>query len=288
MGRRSWFSSLFRKKRSLSDVYIFKSLIGKSLIGNSFVGRSCEIGPLRLVTSLLAGIALAGTLGCGNFASQGRNAQGVRLFQQAQYQAALRQFQEATYTDPDDPDGYYNLAATYHQLGVVENRQTDLDQAETYYNMCLDKNEDHRDCYRGLAVLLAQQGRNEESFRLLEGWTQRQPGSADAKIELARLNQEFGYRSEAAENLAEALAVDPNNSRALAAMGRIREETGNHAEALRNYQRSLAYDRFQPQVASRITALRSTIRTTAPATAPAGGTRLVDQGSTGWKSTNLQ
>ncbi len=278
MGRRSYFFSLFRKKRSLGDVCTF----------NSFHGRGSGLGPLCLLASLLSGIVVAGTLGCGNFASQGRNAEGVRLFQQAQYQAALRQFQEATYTDPDDPDGYYNLAATYHQLGVTENRKTDLDQAETYYNMCLDKNEDHRDCYRGLAVLLAQQGRNEESFRLLEGWAQRQSGSADAKIELARLNQEFGYRSEAAENLAEALAVDPNNSRALAAMGRIREETGNHAEALRNYQRSLAYDRFQPQVASRITALRSTMRTTAPTTAPAGDTRLVDQESSGWKSSNLQ
>ena len=87
----------------------------------------------------------------------------------------LKQFQEATYADPNNADAYYNLAATYHRIGKVEHRQADLDQAETYYNLCLDRNDNHTDCYRGLAVLLAEQGRNDEAFRLVEGWVQRQP-----------------------------------------------------------------------------------------------------------------
>lgn len=232
-----------------------------------------------MAVALLAGLALASAIGCSNFAAQGRNAEGVRLYQQGRYHEALRQFQESTYTDPMKPDGYYNLAATHHRLGLLEGRQSDLDQAETYYNQCLDRDPNHRDCYRGLAVLLAEQGRNEEAFRLLEGWVDRQPGAADAKIELARLFEEFGDRPAAKEHLIDALAVEPDNPRALAALGKVREDMGEPGQAMVDYQRSLWHDRFQPQVASRIAALRSTTTPPLSITGPDGGTRLVDRRS---------
>ena len=197
-----------------------------------------------------------GLAGCGGFAAQGRNAEGVRLFEQARYQEALREFQEATYDDPSNADGYYNLAAAYHRTGRLEHCQSDLRQAENYYNQCLDRNPNHTDCYRGLAVLLAEQGRSEEAFRLIEGWVQRQPCSADAKIELARLNDEFGNRQAATEQLLAALEVEPDNARALAALGKIREDAGDKAQALANYQRSLSQDNRQPQVVARVTALQ--------------------------------
>ena len=232
----------------------------------------------------MEGFALAaillGLTGCGGFDAQGRNSEGVRLFQQSRYQEAAKQFQEATYADPNNADAYYNLAATYHRIGKVEHRQTDLDQAETYYNLCLDRNADHTDCYRGLAVLLAEQGRNEEAFRLIEGWVQRQPGSADAKIELARLNDEFGNREAAKEHLIEALAVQPDNPRALTALGKIRDDGGDHTQALANYQRSLGQDNRQPQVAARVAALQNGVATAASAPAGDAGTRVVDRNPT--------
>ncbi len=197
--------------------------------------------------------------GCGGITASGRNAQGVRLFQQSQYDQALKQFQEASYADPTNADAYYNLAATYHRLGKINNQPGDLGKAETYYNLCLDRNNNHADCYRGLAVLLAEQGRTQEAFRLVEGWVNQQPSSADAKIELARLSEEFGDRNAAKEHLVEALTIQPDNARALAALGKIREESGDPAQALANYQRSFWYDGRQPQVASRISALQSTM-----------------------------
>ncbi len=215
---------------------------------------------------LLAGLALA-IAGCGNFAAQGRNAEGVRLFDQARYQEALCQFQEATYDDPGNADGYYNLAASYHRVGRIEHCQSDLRLAENYYNQCLDRDPNHTDCYRGLAVLLAEQGRTEEAFRLVEGWVQRQPCLADAKIELARLNDEFGNRQAATEQLLAALEVEPNNARALSALGKIREDAGDKAQALANYQRSLSQDNRQPQVAARVTSLQGG---PAPAPGPPG------------------
>ena len=214
--------------------------------------------PVIAAALLILGLLPLLFTGCGGITASGRNADGVRLFQQSQYDQALRQFQEASYADAGNADAYYNQAATYHQLGKMNNNaQGDLQKAETYYNLCLDRNNNHADCYRGLAVLLAEQGRTQEAFRLVEGWVSQQPTSADAKIELARLSEEFGDRNSAKERLVEALTIQPDNPRALAALGKIREDTGDAAQALANYQRSFWYDSHQPQVASRISALQA-------------------------------
>jgi tetratricopeptide (TPR) repeat protein len=227
---------------------MFPKNIGKTTIRYLSAWGILSLGVLTLFLS-----------GCNGITASGRNAEGVRLYQQSQYDQAMRQFQEASYADPNNADAYYNLAATCHRLGKMNNQQSDLEKAETYYNLCLDRNRNHAECYRGLAVLLSEQGRNQEAFRLIEGWVSQQPGSADAKIELARLNEEFGDRNAAKEHLVESLSIQPDNPRALAALGKIREDSGDASQALANYQRSLWYDSRQPQVASRISALQSTL-----------------------------
>jgi tetratricopeptide (TPR) repeat protein len=221
------------------------------------------------MVAALAAIGLGVSLpGCGSIAAQGHDAEGVRLFQQARYQDAVREFQGAAYEDPNDADAYYNIAATYHRLGKIEHRPSDLAQAECYYNQCLDRNPNHTECYRGLAVLLAEQGRKDDAFRLVEGWVQRQPALADAKIELARLNDEFGNRQSAQDLLNEALVCDPSNPRTLTALGKLREDAGDKAQALANYQRSLAEDNRQPLVASRVSTLQGGLPSAAPSGAP--------------------
>ncbi len=103
---------------------------------------------------------------------------------------------------------------------------------------------------------------------------QRQPALADAKIELARLDDEFGNRGAAQEQLVEALAVDPRNARALTALGKIREDAGDKAQALANYQQSLCQDDRQPHVAARVAALQG--RAVAPTSV---GPLTVEQGT---------
>jgi len=236
---------------------------------------------LRSVSVLVACLAVLGAAsGCSSFLASARNAQGVRQFQQARYNEALRQFQEASYADPEDPDACYNLAATYHRLGKIEGRQDYLDQAESYYNQCLDRDDNHYECYRGLAVLLAEQGRRDEAFRLLEGWVDRHPQESEARIELARLCQELGDVEAAKEHLVDALALKPANDRALAALGKIREESGELDQALAVYQRSLRHNRFRPEVAARVAALRSTLGPAGPLGLQGSGTRLVDRPAT--------
>lgn len=228
---------------------------------------------VRLSVWLSAAASLA-ACGC-SVASHGQNAQGVADYQQGRYQEALRNFESAVANDPLNADGYYNLAATYHRMGRVSGNENELKQAETLYNQCLDKDENHRDCYRGLAVLLAEEGRSDEAFRLLEGWSRRYPTASTPKVELARLSEEFGRYDVAQEHLQDALQTDPNDPRALAALARLRERSGNPTQALAIYQRSLWNNRFQPDVAARVSTLQTALNPPSFTTSP-GATRTVN------------
>jgi tetratricopeptide (TPR) repeat protein len=227
--------------------------------------RACR--PAAVLCGSAVFCALAG--GCG-MVSNTQNSDGVRLFEQAYYQGAQQRFMQSIQSDPSNPDGYYNLARTHHQLGKLHNQPADFQQAESYYHQCLDRDPNRTDCYRALAVLLTDQGRATDAFRLMEGWAARNPSSAAPKIELARLFEESGNRDAAKAQLIDAVTVDPNNARALAALGKLREDAGETMQALANYQRSLALDPSQPQLAQRVAALSTPLVVTPP-----GGSRVV-------------
>ncbi len=229
----------------------------------------------------LAAVAVAAlaSCGCSAFMGRGLNAEGVRLYSQARFPEAIEKFQQAIATDPANPDGYYNLAATYHRVAETSRRPEDAAQAERYYYLALDRDPNHRDSYRGLAVLLVQQDRALEAVHLLQDWALRNPSSPDPRIELARLSEEFGERQAAKQYLADALLADPNNARALAALGRLRELEGDTAQALANYQQSLLADRFQPDVAARVAMLQASVGSPAGLAPQAPETRLVTRPS---------
>ena len=76
-------------------------------------------GPVRwFVAATFAGMLFATASGC-QWAASGQNATGARLYEQGQYTAAMQQFQKVIATDPQNADGYYNLAATTHRLGFA-------------------------------------------------------------------------------------------------------------------------------------------------------------------------
>jgi len=228
------------------------------------------LGATAWVTGVLCLVS-----GC-KMAADGRNLQGVRMFQQGQYTAAIQQFQEAITADPTNADAYYNMAATLHRLGSQNGSQENLAQAETLYNQCLDADEEHIDCHRGLAVLLVETGRPDSAFRLLKNWVSSSPELADARIELARLYEEFGDPETAKIHLNQAVMSDQHNHRAWAALGQIRERLGDYEQALANYERSWRLNTFQPGVADRIAVLNRTMRAGVDATGPSSGTRTVN------------
>jgi tetratricopeptide (TPR) repeat protein len=217
--------------------------------------------------------------GCGTFTAGSKNADGVQFYQQGQYQAALEKFQQAANANPNDPDAAYNLGRVYHRLAAINNDPKAAAQAEQFYRIAIDRDSNHVEAHRALAVFYVEQGQSNKAFDLLGEWAMRRSDVADPRIELARLHEEFGDKAAAKEQLLEALAIDHENSRTLAALGRLRDEAGEYAQAMENYRRSLQLDRFQPELASRVTALQSSMPT-APLYPPSsGGTRVVNSGT---------
>lgn len=224
----------------------------------------CLVARSRELVAGALFVCIAATSGCSNIQSQAANVEGVKLYQQGNYQQASDRFHQAIAQNPRSPEGYYNLAASLHKTGTLYNRPNDLKQAENLYNQCLERDPNHAECYRGLAVLLTETNRQQEAFNLLNHWAGNSPKSADPKIELARLLEESGQPEQAKAQLVEALTTDPHNARALTALGRLRDQSGDHMQALANYQRSLSENRFQPEVAARVAQLQG-------AAAAAGG-----------------
>lgn len=184
------------------------------------------------------------------------NSDGVRKFQQGQYQQALDSFEQAVSANPQNADAYYNLAATLHDWGRQTRNDELLARSESLYHRCLDITPDHVDCHRALAVLLVDTDRKESAFTLLERWADRSPNLASPQIELARLSEEFGDKQTAKQYLARALDLDSGSSRAWAALGQLREEEGRYAQALTNYQHAYNLNRYHPGIPQRIASLQ--------------------------------
>jgi len=233
---------------------------------------------LRRFRLLSAALLLSLLAGC-QMAADTQNLQGVRMFQQGQYQPAMQHFQQAVTANPKNADAHYNMAAALHRMGRQNQDQQAFTQAEALYNQCLDLDQKHTDAYRGLAVLLAETGRPEKSFTLLKNWANAQPDLADARVELARMYQEFGDLETAKVHLNNAVMMDQHNHRAWAALGQIREQMGDVDQALANYQRSLNLNQFQSGVAERVAALNHSVQSSI--NAGASTTRTVTNPPTG-------
>ena len=220
--------------------------------------------------SLVGACLLPYCVGCGVH-SNNLNATGARYFKKGNYNAAIQKFEEAVAVNPDDADSYYNLAAAYHHLATTTGDPAYASQAEGYYNQCLDHYEDHPECYRGLAVLLAQQDRQDQAFRLLEGWKQRSPQLVEPNIALAQLHGEAGNDKANEEHLLDAIAKDTTHPQARAALGQLHEDRGDHQQALTNYQIALQRNTAQPQLHAKVASLKggttgSPLLTAAPLT----------------------
>jgi tetratricopeptide (TPR) repeat protein len=241
--------------------------------GSRWVNRAQIRAPFRIFVHLLPATLLLTAAGC-QWAASGHNTTGTQLYEQGQYTAALQRFQKVIATDPQNADGYYNLAATTHRLGNQRGDQEMLTQAESLYNQCLDHDPNHLECHRGLAVLLVDTGRNDRAFALMKNWATQNPANAEARIELARLYEEANDPNTAMKYLEDAVQKDANNPRAWLALAKLRQQSGDLQQALQNYQQSLAINPAQPMAAAEVAKLNHQISGSAQAPAPPGQTQI--------------
>ena len=200
----------------------------------------------------------------------------MRYYGQAQYDPALTAFQSAVKSNPNDPNALYNVAATYHQSARVALRsgqaataQQLYEQAAQYYQLCLTKDSNYADAYRGLSALYMDCQKGEAAYQLLANWSNAHPVAIEPKLELARFYQEFAHicmvqgRTEEAQNmrstaeryLQQILVAEPTNYRALRALGYCKEQSDDLTGAILDYQRSLQVYPQQKDLADRIAAL---------------------------------
>ena len=233
----------------------------------SIVNRTCLL--------VLAAFTLS-ISGCG-ITANGWNSEGVKLYEAGHYPQAIERFQYALGTDERNSDAYYNLAVTYHQMGLKTNDQGFLKESEALYNRCLDFDADHTDCHRGLAVLLAQTDRNDKAVALLNNWSQDKPHMSAPQVELARIHQELGDTQTARLHLEKACSIDKNDARAWKALAALNESEGRTEVALAQYQRSYLLDNQQPQLPTRIASLNQQVRTGFSSPAGDANTRVADE-----------
>ena len=192
---------------------------------------------------------------CTNMTSEGRNTQGVKYYQQARYDMAISEFQNAVSQSPDSPEGYYNIGMTYHTLAKSNNESTYYAQAEQYYKLCLSKNTNHEACREKYAELMFETGRIVEAFNFLHDWEVIHKDAAAPKLAMANLYNSVGRPEDTLTYLNAAALKEPHNVKVYNALGQLRETHGDTALALENYRISYQLNSLQPEIATKIAQL---------------------------------
>lgn len=214
----------------------------------------------RLTAAALLLSWIAVSLGGCNAAARFQNIRGRQAFETGNYNEAAQHFQQALLRKPYDSNALYNLGSTYYAIAKYTRNAPLVATAEEYYRQAIAADYRYADAHRGLAVLLAETGRKDAAFDLVQTWQQRNPQSAEPLIELARLHQEFGDRRQATQLLTDALVRDAQNPRALTALASIHETEGQYQLALQDYYRAYQSGGQQPAVAAKIAHLQNQLQ----------------------------
>jgi Tfp pilus assembly protein PilF len=214
--------------------------------------RHAQSGAFRPISAIVYGLALAFLAGCASPVDDRArlfNEDGVHLYAQGDYAAALDSFDLALTLRPQDATLLFNIAECCARLG-------DVKAAEKYYGACLLGAPKHADARLALAELLYRTGRQPQADQLIDEWINQDRQSADAYVlDAWRLCQAKSY-PEAEWRLQQALDLDPHNRRALAEFGHLYEQMGMPQRAYVLYERIVQREPGQAQISQRLDRLK--------------------------------
>ncbi len=225
---------------TLAQAALF-ALLGLGIVAPTLVAPGCA-SPSGLVAS--------------------RNAQGVELYANGDYDRAIAVFQDALAENPENAETLYNLGAAYQRKALATGDYALLTQAENAYWAALERDaapETIVCCYRGLATSATTRGDAAGALQTLEDWRDRNPESIEPKLEIAYLLEAQERDDDAYAVLEEVAAAAPNDYRAFYKMGVLQERAGNVQEAL---DKTTIAGRLNPTdaaLAQKATELRATL-----------------------------
>ncbi len=206
-----------------------------------------------LGTAGILWVAMAASLcGCSPVNGWAMNQRGKSLYKEGQYQAARSEFERALMDRPYSADYAYNVAASMDQMG-------DHQAAEKMYRHALTLDPSHQPSYHGMAAMLVEEGRTDEATDLITTWSETQPYSSEAIVELGWLKGEMGDVDGANLAFQKALQENPRNTRALKQMARANRKAGLPGEAAANYARALYMDPDLPEARDELAELEQQI-----------------------------
>lgn len=169
------------------------------------------------------------------FATDMLVAQAQLLVQMGQPEEAMRVFDTALATTPDDPA----LHTAHAQLYVIQVQgrvdRGALDEAETLLTEGLDRYPDNVSLRYSLALLYEDQGRNRKALEVLEALAEEHPDDAAVLNAYGYLlTDEFNRHEQARDYIERALALNPDSAAIIDSMGWVLFKLGDH-EAARDY-----------------------------------------------------
>jgi Flp pilus assembly protein TadD/peroxiredoxin len=157
---------------------------------------------------------------------------GVALFQHGYLGAAAESFQQVIAEKPNDAEAYYNL-------GTLNLRRNDLQQARQYLEQTVKLRPEYPEAWNNLGMIAAQQGQAEEAIRNFQESLGQRPNFAIALLNLGNLYRRQGAFDQAQTLLKRALEIQPDDPEANYSMGMFYAQQGQMQAAADSLEKAI-------------------------------------------------
>jgi len=144
---------------------------------------------------------------------------GVAFFQHGYLDAAAESFQQVIAEKPGNAEAYYNL-------GTLNLRRNDLQQARQYLEQTVKLRPDYPEAWNNLGMIAAQQGQAEEAIRNFQECLRLRPNFIIALLNLGNLYRRQGSFDKAQELLKRAFAIQPDDPETNYSLGMFYAQQG--------------------------------------------------------------